>query len=201
MTETVKRPLVAIAFHSGYGHTAVLAEGVRRGAEKAGAEVAYIPVDAITDEDWQRLDAADAIIFGSPTYMGGASSAFHAFAEATSGRYITSVWADKIAAGFTNSASKSGDKHNTLNFMTALAAQHHMIWVGLGLPPGWNALTAAEDDLNRLGFWIGAGAATPQDGGIDTVHPADIATAEHLGARVAQQADIHIAGRNSLAHR
>ncbi|GHD80929.1 hypothetical protein GCM10010317_103550 [Streptomyces mirabilis] len=75
MTETTKRPLVAVAFHSGYGHTTVLAEGVKRGAENAGAEVAHIPVDATTDEDWQRLDAADAIIFGSPTYMGGASSA------------------------------------------------------------------------------------------------------------------------------
>src|SRR5258705_429152 len=81
VTETMKRPLVAIAFHSGYGHTAVLAEGVRRGAEKAGAEVAHIPVDTITEEDWQRLDAADAVIFGSPTSMGGASAAFHATAE------------------------------------------------------------------------------------------------------------------------
>ncbi|WP_457784660.1 hypothetical protein [Streptomyces mirabilis] len=74
------------AFHSGYGHTAVRAEGIKHGAEKAG----------------QRNDAADAIVFDSLTYMGGASSAF---AEATSGRYLTSVWADKIAAGFTNSAS------------------------------------------------------------------------------------------------
>ncbi|MEV7391466.1 MULTISPECIES: flavodoxin family protein [unclassified Streptomyces] len=201
MTETVKRPLVAVAYHSGYGHTAVLAEGVRRGAEKAGAEVAFIPVDAITDADWQRLDEADAIIFGAPTYMGGASAAFHAFAEATSGRYLRNAWADKIAAGFTNSASKSGDKLYSLNFMAALAAQHHMIWVGLGLPPGWNALTAAEDDLNRLGFWIGAAASTPQDGGTDTVHAADIATAEHLGARVTRQAEINIAGKNALALR
>lgn len=83
----------------------------------------------------------------------------HAFAKATSGRYLTSVWADKIAAGFTNSASKSGDKLYTLNFMAALAAQHRMIWVDLGLPPGWNALTASEDNLNRLGSWIGAGAS------------------------------------------
>ncbi|MGH1551690.1 flavodoxin family protein [Streptomyces sp. L7] len=197
----MRRPLIAIAFHSGYGHTAVLAEAVRRGAEKAGAEVAYIPVDAITEDGWQRLDAADAIVFGSPTYMGGASSAFHAFAEATSGRYLANAWADKIAAGFTNSASKSGDKGNTLAFMTALATQHHMIWVGLGLAPGWNALTATEHDLNRLGFWIGAAASTPQDGGTDTVHPSDIATAEHLGTRVTRQADIRIAGTDSLARR
>ncbi|MGW5256917.1 flavodoxin family protein [Streptomyces sp. NPDC004012] len=198
---TTRRPRIAIAYHSGYGHTAVLAQAVRRGAEKAGADVTSIPVDTITDEDWQRLDDADAIIFGSPTYMGGASSAFHAFAEATSRRYLNNTWADKLAAGFTNSASKSGDKSNTLAFMTALATQHHMIWVGLGLPPGWNALTADENDLNRLGYWIGAAASTPQDGGTDTVHPADIATAEHLGTRVTHQADIHIAGKDALSHR
>lgn len=37
------RPRVAVAFHSGYGHTAVLADAVRRGAEKAGADVSFIP--------------------------------------------------------------------------------------------------------------------------------------------------------------
>lgn len=81
--------------------------------------------------------------------------------------------------------------------MTALAAQHHMIWVGLGLPPGWNALTASEHDLNRLGFWLGAAAQTPQDGGTETVHASDIATAEHLGTRVTDIADIHTAGKNT----
>ncbi|QIZ01168.1 flavodoxin family protein [Streptomyces sp. S1D4-11] len=193
------QPRVAVAFHSGYGHTAVLAEAVRRGAEKAGADVTLVAVDAITDEQWHQLDTADAVIFGAPTYMGGASAGFHAFAEASSGRYLNGTWADKVAAGFTNSASKSGDKLNTLNFLAAFAAQHHMIWVGLGLVPGWNALTASENDLNRLGFWVGAGAQTPQDGGIETVHAADIATAEHLGARVTAQAAALVAGRAALA--
>ncbi|WP_046731388.1 flavodoxin family protein [Streptomyces humi] len=199
MPENTVRPLVAVAYHSGYGHTAVLAEAVRRGAEKSGAEVAFVAVDAITEQQWQQLDAADAIVFGAPTYMGGASAAFHAFAEATSGRYISNAWADKIAAGFTNSASKSGDKLNSLAFMHALAAQHHMVWVGLGLAPGWNATTASEHDLNRLGFWIGAGAQTPQDGSVEHVHPSDIATAEHLGARVTRLAAVHIAGNAALA--
>ncbi|MHA5054758.1 flavodoxin family protein [Streptomyces sp. SD15] len=197
--DVIPQPRVAIAFHSGYGHTAVLAEAVRRSAEKAGAHVAFIPVDATTDEQWSELDAADAVIFGTPTYMGGASAGFHKFAEATSRRYLDGAWADKIAAGFTNSASKSGDKSNTLAFLAAFAAQHRMIWVTLGLAPGWNALNAGEHDLNRLGFWIGAAASTPQDGGTDTVHSSDIATAEHLGARVAEQTAAFVAGRATLA--
>lgn len=193
------RPSVAVAYHSGYGHTAVLAEAVRRGAEQTGADVTFVDVTAVTDEQWQRLDGADAIVFGSPTYMGGASAGFHTFAEATSGRWAEGRWADKLAAGFTNSASKSGDKNNTLAFFAAFAAQHRMLWVSLGLAPGWNSTSASEHDLNRLGFWSGAGAQTPMDGGADTVHGADIATAEHLGARVARQAALISAGRRALA--
>ncbi|MCM3921730.1 flavodoxin family protein [Frankia sp. AiPs1] len=192
-------PSVAVAFHSGYGHTAVLAEAVRRGAVDAGADVVVVPVNTITDEQWQQLDGADAIVFGSPTYMGSASAAFHSFAEATSRRFADGRWADKLAAGFTNSASKSGDKSSTLAFFATFAAQHRMLWVSLGLGPGWNSTTASENDLNRLGFWSGAGAQTPLDGGVDTIHTADAATAEHLGARVARQAALVAAGRRLVS--
>ncbi len=181
-------PVISIAYHSGYGHTAVLAEAVRNGAAGAGATVHLINVDGITDEQWALLDASDAIVFGAPTYMGTASGAFHAFAEATSKRWFTSAWKDKLAAGFTNSASKSGDKLHTLQFFTVLAAQHGMHWVSLGLHPGWNSSEASENDLNRLGIFLGAGAQTNNDQGPEGVHKADIATAEHLGRRVAQTA-------------
>ncbi|WP_078960225.1 flavodoxin family protein [Streptomyces capuensis] len=147
----------------------------------------------------QLLDAADAIVFGSPTYMGTASGAFHVFAEATSKRYTTRAWQDKLAAGFTNSGSKSGDKLHTLQFFTVLAAQHGMHWVSLGLLPGWHSTTASENDLNRLGFYLGAGAQTDTDRGPDGVHKADIATADHLGRRVAAQAAVYAAGRAAVA--
>ncbi|WP_395294645.1 flavodoxin family protein [Kitasatospora hibisci] len=196
---TAVRPTVAIAYHSGYGHTAVIAEAVARGAAAAGAEVVSVSVDTITDEQWAQLDAADAIVFGSPTYMGTASGAFHVFAEASSKRWFSDAWRDKVAAGFTNSASKSGDKAGTLGFFQTLAAQHGMSWVNLGLKPGWNSSAGTEDDLNRLGFSSGAAASTPADGGTDTVHKADIATAEHLGERVTRHTAVLLAGRAALA--
>lgn len=196
---TAVRPTVALAYHSGYGHTAVLAEAVARGAAAAGAEVVSIAVDTITDEQWAQLDAADAIVFGSPTYMGTASGAFHVFAEASSKRWFTDAWKDKVGAGFTNSGSKSGDKAGTLNFFQTLAAQHGMNWVSLGLKPGWNATTASEDDLNRLGFSTGAAASSPIDAGPEAVHKSDIATAEHLGERVARHTAVLLAGRAALS--
>ncbi|RAG86984.1 NADPH-dependent FMN reductase [Streptacidiphilus pinicola] len=198
MTSPV-RPRVAIAFHSGYGHTAVLAEAVARGAASEGADVVSIAVDAITDEQWAELDAADAIVFGSPTYMGTASAAFHAFAEASSKRWYTQTWAGKLAAGFTNSGAKAGDKSYTLDYFVTMAAQHAMHWVSLGIQPGWAATTGSEMDLNRLGYFAGAAAQTPVDAGPDAVHKSDIATAEHLGARVARETAVFAAGRAALA--
>ena len=193
------RPSVVVAFHSGYGHTAVIAEAVARGAEATGANVVSITVDTITDEQWAELDAADAIIFGAPTYMGTASAAFHAFAEASSKRWYTQTWVDKIAAGFTNSGAKSGDKSSTLGYFFTMAAQHGMHWVSLAIQPGWASSTGTEDDLNRLGYFVGAGAQTPIDAGPDAVHKSDIATAERLGERVARQAAVFVAGRVALA--
>ncbi|MFC8368743.1 MULTISPECIES: flavodoxin family protein [unclassified Streptomyces] len=192
-------PVVSIAHHSGFGHTAVLAEAVRAGAADAGAEVHLIDVGTITEEQWATLDRSDAIVFGSPTYMGTASAAFHAFAEATSKRWGDQVWRDKLAAGFTNSGSKSGDKLHTLQFFQILAAQLGMHWVNLGLLPGWNSSTASENDLNRLGVFAGAAAQTNVDEGPDAVHKADTATAEHLGRRVARTAEIFLRGRAAVA--
>ncbi|MFJ4483973.1 flavodoxin family protein [Streptomyces longwoodensis] len=187
-------PVVSIAYHSGYGHTAVLAEAVRAGAVEAGAEAHLIKVDEITEEQWALLDASDAIVFGSPTYMGTASGAFHVFAEATAKRWSGQDWKDKLAAGFTNSGSKSGDKLHTLQFFQILAAQHGMHWVNLGLHPGWNSSEASENDLNRLGVFAGAAAQTNVDEGPEAVHKADIATAEHLGHRIARTAATFRAG-------
>ncbi|MEW1698580.1 flavodoxin family protein [Streptomyces sp. NPDC093249] len=188
-------PVVSVAYHSGYGHTAVLAEAVRAGAADTGATVHLIDVGTLTDAEWDLLDASDAIIFGSPTYMGTASGAFHRFAEDSSKRWFAGAWQDKLAAGFTNSGSKSGDKLHTLQFFQILAGQHGMTWVNLGLKPGWNRSDASENDLNRLGFFTGAAAQTDADRGPDGVHKADIATAEHLGRRVAETAATFTLGR------
>jgi multimeric flavodoxin WrbA len=181
----VAAPAVAIAYHSGFGHTAVLTDAVATGAGEAGADVTVIAVDRMTDTDWDILDAADGIVFGSATYMGNVSAGFQTFAEQTGRRCLNGTWRDKIAAGFTNSGAKSGDKLNTLVSLAVFAAQHHMHWVSLGLGAGWNSATGSENDLNRLGFWLGAAAATDVDADADRVHPSDVQTCRHLGFRVA----------------
>lgn len=191
----MRAALVAVAYQSGFGHTAVLADSVVAGAVSAGATAVPVVVTDMSDSDWHTLDTADAIIFGSATYMGNVSSGFQAFAEQTGRRCISGAWRDKVGAGFTNSGAKSGDKMHTLISLAVFAAQHHMHWVNLGLGPGWNSSGGSEFDRNRLGFWLGAGAATDVDADPDAVHPADVATCRHLGARVAEVTAQLLAGR------
>lgn len=179
---------IAVAFHSGYGHTERQAQAVARGAREAGSAATLYNVGDLTQDLWDGLAEADAIIFGTPTYMGSQSSVFQAFAEASASVWSTQGWKDKVAAGFTNSSGVNGDKMNTLTSLTVLAAQHGMHWVSLGLHPGWLYSTAGSvDDLNRLGGFIGAMAQSASDASASTApSDADLRTAEHLGRRVAQ---------------
>ena len=178
---------IVVAYHSGFGHTKVQAEAVARGAAGVpGVTVALVPASEY-ELHWAALDAADAIIFGTPTYMAGPSAPFKAFLDATSApRWQEQRWKDKIAAGFTNSAGASGDKLATLQQLSLFAMQHGMIWVGLGLLPGNITSNGSEEDLNRLAGFLGAMAQSNADQGADLVPPSsDRLTAEHLGRRVA----------------
>lgn len=180
---------VAIVFHSGYGHTLRQAESVRAGAAAvAGVEAKLYPVTELDEAQWAELDAADALIFGSPTYMGSATAKMKEFMETSSKRWYGQVWKDKIAAGFTVSASQNGDKLNTLVELFIFAQQHAMIWVGLGLLPGNNNSQGSVNDLNRLGSFSGAMAQANGDQGADAMLDSDLKTAEVLGKRVAETA-------------
>lgn len=191
---------VAVAFHSGFGHTARQAHAVASGAGTVEGTTSRLwPVDTLTDELWDGLATADAIIFGTPTYMGSPSAVFKRFAEATSPIYATLGWKDKVAAGFTNSQTINGDKLNTLVDLAVLAAQHGMHWVSLGLQAGWATSTASPGDLNRLGSWLGAMAQSNGDAGPDVAPPSsDLATAEALGRRVAEVTRQLVHGRTVL---
>jgi multimeric flavodoxin WrbA len=166
-----------------------LAKSVKSGAERVGGiSSILVPVGEL-EQCWDVLHGADAIIFGCPTYMGSASAEFKKFMELSSKFWIAQAWKDKLAAGFTNSASQSGDKLNTLVQLAIFAAQHGMIWIGLGLLPGNNAGTASIGDNNRLGSFLGAMAQSNMNQGSDVAPPPnDHETAALLGKRVAETA-------------
>ncbi|RZL54801.1 MAG: flavodoxin family protein [Variovorax sp.] len=174
---------IAVVFHSGYGHTQRVAQLVAEGAQ---AQLIAIDADGNLPEGaWDTLAAADAIIFGTPTYMGGASWQFKKFADASSKVWFARGWQDKVFGGFTNSASLNGDKQVTLQFLHTLASQHGGIWVSLGLPPA-NKKAATREDVNNLGGSVGLLVQSPSDASVQEIPQGDLDTAVAYGKRVAE---------------
>jgi multimeric flavodoxin WrbA len=173
----------AVVFHSGYGHTKRLAEAVAE-----GAAASLIAIDAegnIPETEWETLNAADAIIFGSPTYMGGPSWQFKKFADASSKTWFEEKWKNKIFGGFTNSASINGDKLNTLQYFVLLAGQHGGLWVSLAIKPA-NVKASKRDDLNRMGSYIAPMAQCDADAAPGEMSVGDLETGRLYGVRIAE---------------
>ena len=174
---------IVIVYHSGYGHTKKIAEAVAAGS--GGSLLAIDAEGNLPAGGWEQLAAAKAIVFGSPTYMGSVSWQFKKFADASSKPWFTQAWKDKIAAGFTNSATMNGYKLSTLHYLFTLSQQHGMLWLGTGMMPS-NSKAATRNDLNYVGSSSGLMTTTPSDASADEMVPGDLATARAFGQRIAQ---------------
>ena len=189
---------VAIVYFSGQGHTHQLAEAVAEGAKGVSGttvELVRLVGTDITEGRWKnpsvmaKLAAADAIVFGTPTYMGGYAAQFKAFIDTSSEVWMAQGWKDKLAAGFTHSQNLSGDKQSTLIGLWVNAMQHSMVWVSPGIKvEGYEA-----DKLNRLAGYGGVMAQTAW--GQEKVNEGDRKTAVLLGQRVAETAVRWVKGK------
>ncbi len=181
--------VLSVVYHSGYGHTAKVAEAVAEGAKGTGITVHVLKADALSDADWSTLDASHAIIFGAPTYMGGVSAPFKTFIDASSKRWFMQTWKDKVAAGFTNSASYSGDKLASVQQLMILAMQHGMIWVGQTevAPQLGDGEIPTLEAINRVGSYSGLMTQSNAKSAPDVAPPTgDLETARRFGKRVAE---------------
>jgi NAD(P)H dehydrogenase (quinone) len=178
---------VAIVYYSADGHTHAVAEHVAEGVRATGSSATLVRLVGtdITAGRWKNdaqvalLNSADAIVFGTPTYMGGYSGQMKAFIDGCGGIWFQQLWKDKHAAAFTHSQGLSGDKLNTLMGLFVNAMQHGMIWIGTGQMV--EGMTDA--DVNRLSSFTGLMAQTPP--GQATVPAGDLAFARKFGARIA----------------
>lgn len=189
---------VGIIHHTGTGYTTILADAVARGViGQEGAKVERLEVLGAdialgryaNEEVLATLDRCDAIIFGTPTYMGGVSAPMKAFLDATLHRWYARTWSGKLAAGFTVSSTPSGDKFNALTDLLTCALQHGMVWVGLDESP------LNKEHVNRLGFYLGAAAQPDYSAKPAALQPGDEETGVRLGARVARMAGEFARGR------
>jgi NAD(P)H dehydrogenase (quinone) len=182
---------IAIIYFSGTGHIHLMAEAIAHGANQAtGTHVDLLRItgEQIVNGRWKddtfvaKLNAADGIIFGSPTYMGGVAAQFKAFVDAASGIWFQQGWKDKLAAGFTHSGSLSGDKQGTLLYFAINAAQHSMIWINPGEMPN------PENGVNRLGSYLGVMGQSNSDmsGKPAEIDSGDRLSSERLGIRMAK---------------
>lgn len=184
---------ISVVYQSGRGHTKVLAEAILRGVratEGCDGQILEIRGRDVHEGRFENkdlmahLDNSDGVVFGCATYMGSGSAIFKAFLEAAfQPHWLEQRWKDKIAAGFTNSASQNGDKFSTLMQLSVFAMQMGMIWVGVGDLPGNNWSGGSRTDINRLGTWMGAMGQSNADE--DKPSLGDIDTAERLGNRIA----------------
>jgi NAD(P)H dehydrogenase (quinone) len=187
---------VAVVYHSQYGHTKALAEAILKGVQSvSGVRGVLISTTELPSPGqdrklggrWDELNAADAMLLGSPTYMGAVSADFKRFMEASSALWFTQSWSGKLAGGFTNSGNLSGDKLNTLLQLVVFAGQHSMIWV----PPGQMPSHYQPNDtkhINRLGSFLGLMAQSDQAPADQTPPAGDRLTAELYGQQMAQAA-------------
>jgi multimeric flavodoxin WrbA len=173
---------VVVIYYSGYGHTQRIAEAVAGGA---GAQLLRID-DAgnLPPGGWEQLAAADAIVFGTPTYIGSVSWQFKKFIDESSKVWGVAGWKDKLAAAFTNSAGMNGDKASTLNSLFTMAQQHGMLWVGMGMLPS-TTKSAKRDDINYVASFSGLATTTPSDAAPDEMVRGDLDTAHLFGQRIA----------------
>lgn len=185
---------IALIYFSGSGHTQLQAEAIAAGARtvpNTTVDLLRITGSQIKEGRWaddafaEKLQAADAIVYGSPTYMGGPAAQFKAFADWTGGVWYKQGWKDKLAGGFTHSGSPSGDKASTIQYFMTLAGQHSQIWVSTGVHA--SRVTGDGLDLNNVGGFTGLmGAGGAPYGQPAQITEGDRRTAEAYGKRLAE---------------
>jgi NAD(P)H dehydrogenase (quinone) len=144
---------VKVIFHSLYGHVYQLAEAIAAGArEVPGAEVEVLQVaETLSPEvltkmgaleakkafahipvaDSKKLAEADAVLFGSGTRFGSATSQMQAFFDATGSHWQSGALVGKAGGVFTSSATQHGGQETTLISMQTFLFHQGMVVVGV----------------------------------------------------------------------
>jgi len=184
---------VAIVYFSATGHTQLMAEKVAEGVKNVPeTEVEFVRIEGkdivegrYTNEALvNSLASADAVVFGTPTYMGGVSAQLKAFIDAMGGLWYTQALKGKVAGGFSHSGSPSGDKSSTLAYLHVYADQLGMFWVGAGEFPYY--MSGAKEQINRTGFFGGAVGYGNAQGAPAALDEGDALTALKYGQRIAE---------------
>ncbi|HEX58675.1 MAG TPA: flavodoxin family protein [Methanomicrobia archaeon] len=138
---------VLIVYDTWGGNTEKMAKAVGEGARAAGADVEVKSVKEATLSD---LEAADAIILGSPTHFGTMSDGMKKFINDSV--KIRGKLVDKIGAAFTSSGHPFGGNETTLLSLLQAMLIHGMLVVGDPLETGghYGAVAVGTPDEKAL---------------------------------------------------
>lgn len=145
---------VQVIFHSVHGHVYRMAEAVAEGArEVPDTQVELLQVKETLPQDLlekikavepkkafahvpvadpAHLADADAILLGSPTRYGSATSQMQAFIDTTGSLWSSGALIGKVGSAFTSTASQHGGQETTLTSMHTFF--YHMGMVVTGVP-------------------------------------------------------------------
>lgn len=191
---------VLIAFYSRNGSTEALAKAIAIGAESEGATVTlrrareivsrevmtYAPgwienadrmngeYEAPTEAD---AEAADAIIFGTPTRFGSVSSELKAYIDSLGGLWFQGKLNGKAGGAFTSTSSTHGGNETTITSIYTPLAHLGLIIVPLGY---------ADSALFKAGTPYGASSISGQNSALPTEDELEVARFQ--GKRIAQVA-------------
>lgn len=176
---------IGFVYFSGTESTATLIQNAAQVAQRQGHDVLLYRITGqqivegrfVDSEIFGKLHHCQAIVFASPTYMGGASAQFKAFADATSDFWTAQKWSGKLAAGITSGSAPNGDQSSTIQYFQTLASQHGMLWIGLSV-----AHDNQIEQVNRLGHQSGVVAHCVDQ----QVNQFDLNSAEHLAMRLSK---------------
>ena len=191
---------ILIAFYSRNGSTEALAKAIAEGAQAEGVTATLRRVREIVSRDvmahapgWAEnadrmnaayeapteadAEAADAIIFGTPTRFGNVSSELKAFVDSLGGLWFQGKLVGKAGGAFCSTGSQHGG-----NESTNLTMYNFMAHLGLIIVP----LGYGDPIMFQAGTPYGATAISGQNNAPPTAN--DLEVARYQGRRVAQVA-------------
>lgn len=173
---------ISIVYDGAEVYTKQIAKTLADNLQSDLSSVHLIEVDSVKDK-LHLLHQSNTIVFGCPTYFGDVSANFKQFMETTGGFWYSQLWKDKLAAAFTVSPTRSGDKLNTLISLALFAAQHSMLWISQGIMPRY-CNDEQTDGQNRFASYLGLMVQSDTAKELNPLHPADILTTELFAKRV-----------------
>ncbi|WVQ71808.1 NAD(P)H:quinone oxidoreductase, type IV [Cryptococcus sp. DSM 104548] len=209
--ESVKQPVIIVAFYSTYGHIGALAEEVIKGAEATGAIVKpYFIQETLPEEVLTKMYAggslkpkypiikpedlveADGIIFGAPTRYGRVPAQVSAFFDATGALWAKGALVGKFVSLFTSAAGQHSGHESTAISTFPFFAHHGLVYV----PIAYSEPAVGGIDAVQGGSPYGASTVAAADGHLQPT-ATDLKIATHQGKFFADFVGTFVRGKNA----